>query len=81
MSSHADPAQRDLPHSEMRFPGAFQMTRCWFCRSDDSMPAFRRSDRIFVLSALFPRLRWYYCRACARHFVGLRRPRAPNPQG
>ena len=48
------------------------MSRCWFCRSADSMPAFRRSDRVFLLSAFFPRLRWNYCRRCTRPFMALR---------
>jgi hypothetical protein len=57
-----------------RRAGSKRPPRCYFCSSTDTMAPFRRSARIFLLSALLP-LRWRYCRRCARHFVTTGRPR------
>jgi hypothetical protein len=53
-----------------------RIPRCYFCFSTDTMPPFRRSARVLLLSWLLP-LRWRYCRKCARHFITLGRPRTP----
>jgi hypothetical protein len=45
------------------------MPMCPFCCSFDTMEPFRREPRVVLLSSLFPRLRWRYCRSCTRHFL------------
>jgi hypothetical protein len=46
-----------------------KVQRCPFCRASDHMSPFSRSDRVPLLSRLLPRVRWRYCRRCARHFI------------
>lgn len=52
------------------------MTRCYFCGSGDSMHPFQKPSKVLLLSLVWPRLRRFYCRSCARHFWGV----IPNPQ-
>jgi len=47
--------------------------KCLFCGSMDTMPPFRKSERIPLLTALFP-IRRRYCRECSRHFISFTRP-------
>ncbi len=44
------------------------MPVCPFCHSPDTDAPYDRPTRIAVLSRLFPRLRRWHCRACARTF-------------
>jgi len=46
-----------------------RLPMCYFCSSTDTMEPFRRDDHITLLSVLFPRLRWRFCRHCGRHFL------------
>ncbi len=52
---------------------------CYFCSSTDTMEPFARSDHVFLLSSIFPRLRLRYCRFCTHHFlfIASRRGRTP----
>ena len=61
------------PHARAR-PGRSGaiVPMCYFCSSVDTMEPFQRSERVAVLSRLIPRLRWRYCRTCARHFLTIR---------
>jgi ribosomal protein L44E len=42
---------------------------CYFCSSTDTMVPFLRGSRIFLVSSVFPRLRWRFCRHCRKHFL------------
>jgi hypothetical protein len=33
------------------------------------MVPFLRTGRVFFLSAIFPRVRWRFCRHCRKHFL------------
>lgn len=44
---------------------------CYYCSSTDTMEPFSRSEHVFLLSTVFPRLRARYCRNCTRHFLSL----------
>jgi len=52
-------------------PSQKSVHECWFCSSDDTMVPFARRPEVFLLTRIFPRLRWHYCRACTRHFITL----------
>jgi hypothetical protein len=41
------------------------------------MNPFTRPERVLLISFLFPRVRWRYCRACARHFITTAKRRQP----
>lgn len=45
---------------------------CYFCSSTDTMEPFRKPARVFLLTAVLPRVRWRLCRHCGRHFLSLR---------
>jgi hypothetical protein len=51
---------------------------CYFCSSTDTMEPFRRQARLPLVSLVIRSLRWRYCRACARHFLTVRRDRFPR---
>jgi hypothetical protein len=48
------------------------MRACPRCGSSDHLRPFTRSDRVFLLTMLMPRVRWRFCRRCARNFLYLR---------
>jgi hypothetical protein len=48
---------------------------CYYCSSTDTMEPFRRPERVFLVTRLFPRIRARYCRHCTRHFLCI----APRP--
>jgi len=63
--------------------GGERVPMCYFCSSTDTMEPFTRSDHLFLLSSIFPRLRLRYCRFCTRHFlfIASRRGRTPVATG
>ena len=54
-----------------------RLPMCYFCSSTDTMEPFDRSDHLFVVSSVFPRLRVRFCRSCTRHFLAI----LPGPPG
>jgi len=42
---------------------------CYFCSSTQSMESQGRKPKVFLLTALFPRLRWRFCRHCNHHYM------------
>lgn len=66
-----------------RADGGERVPMCYFCSSTDTMEPFTRSDHVFLLSSIFPRLRLRYCRFCTHHFffVASRRRRTPVATG
>ena len=56
-------------HANGKPQGHTVLPMCYFCSSTDTMVPFRRESRVFLLSAVIPRLRWRYCRNCRSHFI------------
>lgn len=67
-----DAADERTPAAATPEPAAGQaVPMCYYCSSIDTMEPFVRSDRVFLLSRLLPRVRARYCRNCTRHFLFL----------